>query len=203
MAQARHRRGVDPRHTLLREALAAYGLDTRKLNQLATYKPAELKLALNDPAAPPQVTALLTILGTLLVPEDKPQIKSPTDAAALLMLEMGHLEQEQLRVICVDTKNRVQAVKLVYQGNVNSAVIRVSEVLQPAIILNSPAFLLAHNHPSGDATPSPEDVSITRQILESARSHDIDLLDHLVIGQGRFVSLRERGLGFGNEKPFA
>lgn len=124
------------------------------------------------------------------------QIKSPADVAQLMQLEMSHLDQEHLRAIALDTKNRVQKVHTVYVGSLNSAMIRVGEVFKEALKLNACAVIVVHNHPSGDPTPSPEDVLVTRQIYDAGKMLDIDVLDHLVIGQGRFVSLRERGLGF-------
>jgi len=129
-------------------------------------------------------------------PGERLQIRSPADAVQLLMAEMGHLDQEQLRVVCLDTKNRVQEVALVYQGSLNTTMVRVSELFKPAIRRNSAAILVAHNHPSSDPTPSPEDVLVTREIIAAGTLLDIDVTDHLVIAQGRFVSLRERGLGF-------
>lgn len=128
--------------------------------------------------------------------EERFQIKSPADAAQLMQLEMSHLDQEHLRAICLDTKNRVQKVHTVYVGSLNSALIRVGEVFKEAIKLNSAAIVVVHNHPSGDPTPSPEDVLVTRQIIDAGKLLDVDVLDHLVIGQGRFVSMRERGLAF-------
>lgn len=129
--------------------------------------------------------------------EERPQIKSPADVAALLTLEMSHLEQEHLRVVLLDTKNRVQEIATVYIGSVNSALIRVGEIFREPIRRNSTALIVVHNHPSGDPTPSPEDILVTRQIVEAGKLLDIDVLDHLVIGRGRYVSMRERGLGFG------
>jgi DNA repair protein RadC len=145
-----------------------------------------------------QVKAALEVARRLVLapPGERPQIKSPSDAAQLLMAEMGYLDQEQLRVVCLDTKNRVQEIALVYQGNLNSSLVRVSELFKPAIRRNSAAILVAHNHPSLDPTPSPEDVLVTREIVAAGMLLDIDVTDHLVICQGRFVSLRERGLGF-------
>jgi DNA repair protein RadC len=112
------------------------------------------------------------------------------------MLEMGSLEQENLRTILLDTKNRVLASPTVYVGNVNSSIIRVSEIFREAIRVNATALIVAHNHPSGDPTPSPEDVNVTRSIVEAGHLLGIEVLDHLVIGHQRFVSLKERGLGF-------
>ena len=129
-------------------------------------------------------------------PDERLQIRSPADVANLLMLEMGLLEQEHLRVILLDTRNRVLAVTTVYKGSLNSSMIRVGELFREAIRRNSAAVIIAHNHPSGDPTPSPEDVAVTKQVVQAGKLLDIDVLDHLVIGQGRFVSLKERGLGF-------
>lgn len=112
------------------------------------------------------------------------------------MLDMMALDQEELWVACLDTKNRLQKIAKVYRGSVNSAQIRVGEIFKEAIRLNAPAIVVAHNHPSLDPSPSPEDILITRQIVDAGKLLDIDTLDHLVIGGNRFVSLRERGLGF-------
>jgi DNA repair protein RadC len=128
--------------------------------------------------------------------EQRVQIKSPTDVAQLLMLEMSHLDQEHLRTVLLDTKNRVQAITTVYVGSLNTSLIRVGEIFKTALKLNSAALIVVHNHPSGDPTPSPEDVLVTREIVAAGLLLDIEVLDHLVIGHGRFVSLRERGLGF-------
>ena len=125
------------------------------------------------------------------------QIRSPADAANLLMPEMSLLEQEHLRTILLDTKNHVVAVPTIYIGSVNTTMIRVSEVYREAIRRNCPAIIVLHNHPSGDPNPSPEDVMVTKQIVEAGKLLDIDCMDHIVLGKGgRFVSLKERGLGF-------
>ena len=123
-------------------------------------------------------------------------IKSPADAADLLR-DMNMLDQEQMRVIVVNTKNRVIEIATIYKGSVHTTVIRVGEVLRAAVKCNAPAFILAHNHPSSDPTPSPEDIAVTGEISKAAKLLDISLLDHIVIGgAGRYVSLKERGLGF-------
>lgn len=142
--------------------------------------------------------AALEIGRRLLLTEhaERFQIKSPADAAQLLMLEMGHLDQEHLRTVLLDTKNRVQAIPTIYVGSLNSSMVRVGEVFKAALKHNSAALIVAHNHPSGDPTPSPEDVLVTREIVSAGKLLDVEVLDHLVIGQGRYVSMRERGLGF-------
>ena len=138
-------------------------------------------------------------LGRRLVslhPEDRAVIGSPEDVANLLGAEMGLLEQEHLRVVHLDTKNHVTGVSEIYVGNVNSSTVRPAEVFRPAIRGNSVAIIAVHNHPSGDPTPSPEDVAITRQLRDAGELLGIELLDHIVLAGQRHVSLKERGLGF-------
>jgi DNA repair protein RadC len=129
--------------------------------------------------------------------DDRQPISSPADAANLLMYRMAALEQEYLFVILLDTRNRVIGNPLeVYHGSLNTSLIRVGEVFREAIRLNAAGLIVAHNHPSGDPSPSPEDVAVTRALVEAGKLLDIDVLDHLVFGRYRFVSLKERGLGF-------
>jgi len=129
--------------------------------------------------------------------EERPVINSPADAAALVQFEMSLLEQEYLKVILLDSRNRVIAIVEVYHGSVNNSQVRVGEVFKPAIQRLAPAMIVVHNHPSGDATPSPDDVAVTRAMVQAGKLLDVCLLDHLIIGgAGRFVSLKERGLGF-------
>jgi DNA repair protein RadC len=125
-----------------------------------------------------------------------PTINSPQDAYHEVKHEMQVLEQEELRVMLLDTRNHVLDTVEVYHGSVNSSQVRVAEVFKPAIRRGAPAIIVIHNHPSGDPTPSPDDVAVTRAIVQVGKLMDIEVLDHLVIGQGGFVSLKERGLGF-------
>jgi DNA repair protein RadC len=145
-----------------------------------------------------QIKAALELGKRLMVasPEERPQVKSPADVANLLMMEMGFLEQEHLRVVLLDTKNHVLGMPTIYVGSLNTSVMRVGELFREAVRSNCAAVIVVHNHPSGDPTPSPEDVSITRQIVEAGKLLDVEVLDHLIIGQQRYVSLKERGLGF-------
>jgi len=127
---------------------------------------------------------------------DALQVRSPEDVASLLQLEMGLLEQEHLRVVLLNTKNHVQGIREVYRGSVNTSQIRAAEVFRDAVKENCPAIVIAHNHPSGDPTPSPEDIRVTRDLVSAGRLLDIDVLDHLVIGRNRYISLRQKKLGF-------
>jgi DNA repair protein RadC len=130
-------------------------------------------------------------------PETRLAINSPADAAALLQYEMSALEQEHLRVILLDTRNHMLDIVEVYRGSVNSSQVRVGEVFKAAIRRGAPALIVVHNHPSGDPTPSPDDVAVTRAFVQAGKLLDVDVLDHIVIGRGKYVSLKERGLGFG------
>ena len=127
-------------------------------------------------------------------PDHPPSIITPKDVHTLLAPEMSGLAQEQLRVLLLDTKNKVVGQRVVYQGNISSAIVRPAEVLRPAVVEAVPSIIVSHNHPSGDPTPSPEDAACTRDMSQAAKLLGIDLLDHIVIGGKRFVSLKERGL---------
>lgn len=129
-------------------------------------------------------------------PSERPIISCPADAAALVAYEMSALEQEHLRVVLMDTRNRVLDIVEIYKGSVNSSQVHVGEVFKAAIRRNAVAIIVVHNHPSGDPTPSPDDIGVTRAIVQAGKLLSVDVLDHMIIGQGRWVSLKERGLGF-------
>lgn len=145
-----------------------------------------------------RLKAALEISRRLLVPEDeRPQIRSPADAAAILQPLLMHRDQEHLCVLLLDTRNRVMGEPIeIYHGSLNTSLIRVGEVFRAAIRANAAAIILSHNHPSGDPSPSPEDVAVTRAVVEAGKLLDMDCLDHVVIGSQRFISMKERGLGF-------
>jgi len=132
----------------------------------------------------------------LAAPDERLQITSPADVASLLQLEMSHLDKEHLRTVLLNTKNHVLRIETVTVGSLNSASVRIAEVFREPIKHNAAAIIIVHNHPSGDPTPSPDDILITKQIIQAGQLLDIDVLDHLVIGQGRWVSMRERRLGW-------
>ena len=146
-----------------------------------------------------QLKAAIELGRRLMVesPEERPIINSPDDAAELVRYEMSALEQEHLRVLLLDTRNRVLDIVEVYQGSVNTSQVRVGEVFKAAIRRNATAVIIVHNHPSGDPAPSPDDLAVTRACVQAGKLVDVEVLDHLVIGQGRYVSMKERGLGFG------
>jgi DNA repair protein RadC len=129
-------------------------------------------------------------------PQDRPQIKSPEDIYLLLGSEMAVLEQEQLRVVLLDTKNRVSRIVTVYQGSVNSAQVRVAELFRDAVRATAPSIILVHNHPSGDPSPSSADGHVTKEAVRAGELLGIEVIDHIVIGDGSFQSLRRAGIGF-------
>lgn len=137
-----------------------------------------------------------------LAPEERLQITGPRDIYGLLGADMAFLQQESVKMVLLNTKHRVQNVVAVNLGTLNSSSVRVGELFREAIRQQAAAVVMAHNHPSGDPTPSSDDVSLTRKVVEAGALLDIELLDHIVIGQPGadspgWVSLRERGLGFG------
>lgn len=134
-----------------------------------------------------------------LQPQDRPVVASPRDVALLVQSEMEALDQEELKVLLLNTKKQVLGIQTVYRGSVSNAVIRAAEVFRPAVRENCPCLIVVHNHPSGDPTPSAEDIQVTRHLAVAGRLLDIELLDHVILGQGRFVSLKEQQLGFPQE----
>ena len=128
--------------------------------------------------------------------EQKMLIKTPAEAAQLLMLDMGVLEQEEVRAMLLDSRNRLLGTTMIYRGTLNAANMRVAEVFKEAIRQNAASVIVAHNHPSGDPTPSTDDIYVTKELTKAGKILDIEVLDHLVIAQNRYVSLKERGLGF-------
>lgn len=122
------------------------------------------------------------------------KITSPKDLADLLMGEMNELTQEVLKVILLNTKNMVIGAKDVFKGSLNTSVVHPREIFKQAINKNSASIIICHNHPSGDPTPSKEDINITLRIKECGNIIGIELIDHIIIGNNKFVSLKERGL---------
>jgi DNA repair protein RadC len=150
------------------------------------------------PAAVARIRAALEfgVRVTLESQNDAVCIRAPQDVAVVLMAEMASLEKEHFVVLFLDTRNRLLGKETAYIGSLNASHIRVGEVFRDAVRRNCAAIIVAHNHPSGDPAPSPEDVEVTRQLVAAGELIDIEVLDHLVIGCQRFISLRERGLGF-------
>lgn len=122
------------------------------------------------------------------------QIKSPSDIAKFLMNNMMGLKQEVLKLVMLDTKNTIISVEEVFKGTLNSSIVHPREIFKEAIRKSSSNIIICHNHPSGDPTPSKEDVNITLRLKECGKIIGIDLLDHIIVGRGNFISLKEKGI---------
>jgi DNA repair protein RadC len=169
------------------------------LSGLATSSPQELQRVPGvGPARAAQLTAAFELGRRAVVdwPTGRWIIRGPSDLASRLIADLGHLPSEELRVVLMDTRNGVQAMRTVYRGNVSAALVRIGELFRDAVRLHAPRLILVHNHPSGDPTPSPDDLHMTAEAVAAGRLLDIAVLDHLVIGHGSFVSLRDRGVAF-------
>lgn len=132
--------------------------------------------------------------------DERPRIESPEDVVRIVGVEMSALDQEQLRVLLLDTKHGVLATRTVYQGSANQAIVRVGELFRDAIRHAAVAVVLVHNHPSGDPTPSSADISMTADVVEAGKLLDITVIDHIIIGHGRHASLKRLGLGFPSDR---
>lgn len=186
----------EQRQRAVQQTLAPY-LDIDKLRQLvAAGAAADVRAALHEGSAPQVIEDVLVVLADLLRPAQGDQIRAPEELAALLMVEMGHLDHEEFRVVLLDRKNRIQRIHTLYVGSIDSMVVRPGEVFKAAVRRNSASIIIAHNHPSSDPHPSPEDIMLTRQLVDVGAMLSITVLDHLIIGGGRWVSMQQRHLGF-------
>jgi len=122
------------------------------------------------------------------------RISSPKDVANLLINEMIDLKQEILKLIMLDTKNNILGIKDVFKGSLNSSIVHPREIFNEALKKSSSSIIICHNHPSGDPTPSKEDINITIRIKECSKIIGIDLLDHIIVGKKKFISLKEKGI---------
>ena len=187
----RGRNAVD----LAAEAVAVHG----GLSGLAAASRAELQSLPGIGAArAAQLAAAFELGRRLLVdwPVGRIAVRAPRDLADRLVPQMGRLEREELRVVLLNAKNVVLGVETVYQGNVSTALVRVAELFRDAVRRHAAGLILVHNHPSGDASPSPDDLHLTAESVAAGRLLDVPVLDHLIIGHDSYVSLRDRGIPF-------
>ena len=175
--------------------LARFNGDLRRIHQAHIQQLASIH-GLGESTAVKLKAALALGIRLCQPHEEYPTVNSPADAADLVRYEMSILEQEYLKVIVLSTRNHVLDIVEITRGSVNSSQVRISEVLRPAVERNAPAIIAVHNHPSGDPSPSPQDIEITRIIREAGKLMDIELLDHLIIGKSNYISLKEKKLGF-------
>jgi len=169
------------------------------LTGLATASPRELECVPGvGPARAAQLTAAFELGRRAVIdwPAGRWTIRGPRDLAARLTAELGHLQREELHVVLLDTRNGVLAMPTIYRGNVSAALVRIGELFRDAVRLHAARLILVHNHPSGDPTPSPDDLHMTAEAVAAGRLLDVAVLDHLVVGHGSWVSLRDRGVAF-------
>ena len=184
-----------PVTTMAEDALAR----CEGLSGLAAASPRELEGVPGvGPARAAQLTAAFELGRRAVVdwPSGRWSIRGPRDLAVRLTADLGHLPREELRVVLLDTRNGVLGMPTLYRGNVSAAVVRIGELFRDAVRTHAARLILVHNHPSGDPTPSPDDLHMTAEAVAAGRLLDITVLDHLVIGHGAWVSLRDRGVSF-------
>ncbi len=127
-------------------------------------------------------------------PEIKPVVRSAADAARLFLSEFRHLSQEHFACLFLDARNKVISKRTIFVGSLDASLVHPREIFRAAVRESAAKIILVHNHPSGDPSPSHEDLAITRQLVEAGKLMGIEVLDHIIIGGDQFVSLRERGL---------
>lgn len=200
-----------PKHLSTAELLAIImRVGTREKNAVDLAK--ELLENYNLPAlAKSQVTGLKKILGIsnakacqviacfelgrrLLTYESKPPIKAAQDIADLFMPELRYLKKENLKGVYLDGKNRMIWDETISIGSLNASIVHPREVFKVALEKSAASLILVHNHPSGDPTPSSDDIELTKRMVEAGKLMDIEVLDHIIIGDGEYISLKEREL---------
>jgi DNA repair protein RadC len=168
---------------------------------IGLYRTSYLELCDQHGIGPAKAAQLLAAieLGKRIALADKDTqrtIHGPQDVYDELVYDMLALDQEELRVLIMDTRNHILEIETIYKGSVNSSQVRVAEVFKGSIRRNATSIIIVHNHPSGDPSPSPEDIALTRAIIQAGKLLDIDVLDHIVIGHKQFVSMKEKGFAF-------
>ncbi|QNK57434.1 RadC family protein [Paenibacillus sp. PAMC21692] len=148
----------------------------------------------NQPAKRVQVIGLRMVRESTSILYPGRVIRSPKDAADLFRQFIGDCDRESFYILCLNTKNEPTALHQVSTGTLNASLVHPRETFKLAILANSVAIIACHNHPSGQPDPSPEDVELTERLRDSGSLLGIDLLDHIILGDGNFVSMKERGM---------
>lgn len=120
-------------------------------------------------------------------------VGSPRDGFNLIKQFLGDVDREHFIIVCLDTKNQPTTINTCHVGSLNASIVHPREVMKPAILSNAASILVGHNHPSGNPEPSQEDIQVTRKLVEAGKIMGIDVLDHIVLGDEKFVSLKEKG----------
>ncbi|RHJ09026.1 DNA repair protein RadC [Bacillus sonorensis] len=120
-------------------------------------------------------------------------IRSPEDGYRLMKQLLGDLDREAFIVISLDTKNQPTSINICHIGSLNASIVHPREVMKSVILSNGASFMVGHNHPSGNPAPSREDIEVTKRLVETGKILGIDLLDHIIVGDETFISLKEKG----------
>lgn len=166
------------------------------LRRLAAMAPQDLlQVPGIGPAKAAQVKAALELARRLALEphHERFAVRHPRDVAGLLMGDMRDLDREVFKVLMLDTKHRIIAIETLSIGDLSGTLVHPRELFKDAMRRNSAAVILVHNHPSGDPEPSPDDIELTRRLVAGGRLLGIEVLDHIIIGDNRYVSLKERG----------
>jgi len=131
------------------------------------------------------------------VRDENTAVMTPVDAYNRVR-DIENSPVEKMVVLVLNSRSLVLAREEIYSGSVNSSQVRIAEVLRPAIIRRGTAVIIAHNHPSGDPTPSPDDIMVTKALYKAGLLFEIDVLDHIIVGAGGFTSMKEKGISFTN-----
>ncbi|AFV24944.1 DNA repair protein RadC [Methanolobus psychrophilus R15] len=165
----------------------------KQLSQANISKLTEIHGIGNAKAA--QIAAVFELARKLEGFTDEPRrkIRSPADVYSLLYPKMREQKRERLVALLLDTKNQVLREEVISIGSLNANIVHPREVFKAALMESCASVILSHNHPSGDPTPSREDIAVTEKLIEGGKLLGIDVLDHVVIGEGRYVSLKDEG----------
>jgi DNA repair protein RadC len=145
-----------------------------------------------QPAKRVNIVSLKLVKESSLLYKDR-CVRSPEDGYQLLKQFLGEVDREYFVVVCLDTKNQPTSLNVCHIGSLNASIVHPRECFKPAILSNAASILVGHNHPSGKAAQSMEDVEVTKRLVESGKILGIDVLDHIVLGDGEYVSLKEKG----------
>ncbi|WP_353706419.1 DNA repair protein RadC [Bacillus cereus group sp. MS39] len=152
----------------------------------------ESPVGINQPAKRVEIVKLKMVKESSLLYKER-RVKSPEDASLLFKQFLDGADREYFIVLCLDIKNQPTAINVCHIGSLNSSIVHPREVLKPAIISNAASIIVAHNHPSNDPTPSREDLDVTKRLMEAGKVVGIDVLDHLIVCEESFISLKEKG----------